>query len=387
MSGVHQFVPMLHRHDAVGGHTRVLRDLLVADGFDSRIYVEVVDPETAAETRPYLEYEAEAEPGDVLVYQLATYSAMARWLVARPEPLVVNYHSITPPSFFAPWSNGIARLQVDGLGDLALLAARADLGIAVSHFDEEELRAAGCAETVVIPVANAPGPRPAGPEGPARRAGGRAGASWLSVGRLAPNKCHHVTIAALFVARATSDPEARLTLVGSPSEPHYASALRRYAASLGLVGAVDFVSGIDDDELSERYRSADVLVMLSGHEGFGVPLVEAMANGLPVVARAAGAVPEVVGDAGVLLEDCGPRAVASAVAGVLADADGRSRMVERGRRRVLGMELDRAGERWVAAVSRFAPGRGAAVPGATVPGATVPGATVPALRPPGAATH
>ena len=50
MSGVHQFVPMLHRGDAVGRHTLRLRDLFVARGLPSRIYVELVDPETAAET-------------------------------------------------------------------------------------------------------------------------------------------------------------------------------------------------------------------------------------------------------------------------------------------------------------------------------------------------
>jgi glycogen synthase len=84
-------------------------------------------------------------------------------------------------------------------------------------------------------------------------------------------------------------------VVGSPTEPAYADGLVRYAASLGLADAVDFVSGISDDELAAHYRFADVLVMLSEHEGFGVPLVEAMGHGLPVVAFDAGAVDEVLG--------------------------------------------------------------------------------------------
>lgn len=363
MSGIHQFVPMLHRFDAVGEHTRALRDLLIADQINSRIYVELPDPETAGETRHYLDYEAEAEEGDVLVYQLATESQMARWLAHRKERLVVNYHSITPAWFFAPWNNGIARLQVETFFELADIAPRADLGIAVSMFDAAELRGAGCATTVVIPVANVTVP-PVPPDGPtsARLAGerdrlrgvGQNGAHWLSVGRLAPNKGHHHTVAALFVTRMTVDPGARLTVVGAPSEPNYARALRRYTSMLDLADAVDFVDGIDDAQLSAYYQAADVLVMLSDHEGFGVPLVEAMGHGIPVVAFDAGAVAEVLGGAGVLLDRKHPRHVAVAVSGLLGDPAERERLVSEGRARVTAMDLPNAGHRLVAAVRSVA---------------------------------
>ncbi|HEX3460300.1 MAG TPA: glycosyltransferase family 4 protein [Acidimicrobiales bacterium] len=355
MSGVHQFVPLLHRYDAVGEHTRALRHRLTEAGITSRIYTELPDPDTAEETRPYLAYPEEAEPGDVLVYQFATESVMARWLAARPEPLVVNYHSATPPGYFIPWNNGIARLQVQSLLELADIAPHAALGIAVSEFDAAELRAAGCATTVVIPVANVTSPPIApDPETLERLAGERQargpGASWLSVGRLAPNKGHHQVVAALFVARMTTDPGAHLTLVGTPSEPNYAHALRRFANSLGLADAVDFVSGIADTQLAAYYRASDVLVMLSDHEGFGVPLIEAMGHGVPVVAYDAGAVAEILGDAGVLLGKKHPRHVASAVHRLLADPAEVARLVARGRERVEAMDLPNAGNRLVAAV-------------------------------------
>ena len=352
MSGIHLFVPMLHRRDAVGEHTRALRALLAADGVDCRIYIETPDPDTVDETRPYLEYVDDAEPGDVLVYQMATRSDMAGWLAARPEPVVVNYHSITPARSFAPWNNWIARHQAAAMVELANLAPTAALGIGVSEFDADELRAAGCAEVVVIPVANVrlppTVPDPAAVAALERRAGD--GPQWLSVGRLAPNKAHQDTIAALFVARATSAPDARLTIVGSPAEPAYARALRRYAAGLGIGGAVEFVTRLSDAELAARYVTTDVLVMLSEHEGFGVPLIEAMSHGLPVVAYAAGAVPEVVGDAGVLLDAKGPRRVAAEVAGLLSDAARSAALISAGRARPDTLGLDRAGSDLVAAL-------------------------------------
>jgi L-malate glycosyltransferase len=345
-SGVHLFVPMLHRHDAVGEHTRTLRDRLVASGIPSRIYTELPDPATREETRSYLDYDAESVPGDVLVYQFATESAIAEWLVSRPEPLIINYHSITPPEFFGPWNNPITRLQVAALQELGRLAPRAVLGIADSNFIAGELRRAGCASTTVVPVAGVSDPplepSPAALERERVRQRG-SGPRWLSVGRLAPNKAHHHTIAALFVARAGGHPGAALTVVGSPTEPAYAAALRRYAAALGVGDAVEFVSGVSDDELAARYRTADVLVMVSDHEGFGVPLVEAMGHGLPIVAYDAGAVSEVLGGAGVLLEKKNPRHVAAAVSDLLADPEEQSRLRRAGARRFAELHLGEAG--------------------------------------------
>jgi L-malate glycosyltransferase len=353
MSGVHLFVPMLHRHDAVGEHTLALQHRLELSGVKATIYSELPDPATADRTRPYLEYESQSEPGDVLVYQFATQSVIAGWLATRPEPVVINYHSITPPRFFAGWSNGITRLQVAAQLELAMLAPHAALGVAVSRFDEREMREAGCDRTVVIPVASVEVP-PVEPDLAAldrmRERDPGPGPRWLSVGRLAPNKAHHHAIAALSVARATSDPGTRLTVVGSPSEPTYAAALGRYAASLGLADQVEFVSGIADAELAAHYRHADVLVMLSEHEGFGVPLVEAMGHGLPIVAFDSGAVSEVLGDAGLLLDQKHPRQVAGAVSGLMANPDQRNRLVEAGKLRFAAMGLQDAGERLVEAI-------------------------------------
>ncbi|MGB7050138.1 MAG: glycosyltransferase [Acidimicrobiales bacterium] len=351
--GVHLFVPMLHRHDAVGEHTRVLRDRLRAAGIRSRIYIERPDLRTTDETSHFRDYDTDARDGDLLVYEVATASKMADWLVGRPEPLVLNYHSITPPDFFRPWNNDITRGQVEAEAQLRFLAPRAVLGVAVSHFDAAELTRAGCPRTEVVPVANVAVP-PTEPD-PAtmarlrRRRG--TGPQWLSVGRLAPNKSHERAVVALLATRTSSHPEARLTVVGAPTERHYAGAVTRFAAELGLGDAVDFVSGLSDAELAAHYRAADVFVMLSEHEGFGVPLIEAMGQGLPVVAYRAGAVAETVGDAAVLIDNTSPHRVARAVEELLADSPRQERLAEAGRRRVAELGLERAADRFVELVS------------------------------------
>jgi glycosyltransferase involved in cell wall biosynthesis len=350
---VHQFVPMLHRGDAVGQHTLGVQAELSSRGIDSAIYVELDDPETAAVTRPARSYPDQARPGDVLVYQFATASDLAGWLGARPEPLVVNYHNVTPAPLFAPWDNELARHQVRAHVELTRLAGRSTLGVAVSEMNRCDLVDVGFAATAVVPPVlpvvpggggAIPGADPdhnADAGTPPPRGGGR----WLAVGRLAPNKAIEDVIAGLLAHRALYDAGAELRVVGKAAVPAYSTALRRYSADLGLAGAVDFAGRVDDEALVSAYRSADVLVVTSEHEGFCLPAVEAMIHGLPVVAYRQGAVPETLGGAGVLIDAKDPVSIAEAVHRLGSDHRFRADVVTAGFERLPALGLATAGAR------------------------------------------
>jgi glycosyltransferase involved in cell wall biosynthesis len=344
VSGIHQFVPMLHRGDAVGRHTLRLREVMAARGIRSQIYVELVDPETASETRPFARYAQEAERGDVLVYQFATASAIASWLQPRPEMLVVNYHNVTPPDLYAAWDNGMARHQLRAQSELRALAPRTALGLAVSSFNESELREAGYGRTAVVP------PAAMVPTGSAAAAGtstARPGARWICVGRLAPNKAVEFAAMALLASRAHHDPGATLEVVGRPVVPSYTTALHRFIDELGLHDAVTFSGALSDAGLGAAMADADVLVMTSLHEGFGVPVLEAMTLGLPVVANRIGALPEVVDGGGLLVDTTDPSALAGAVARLRDEPGLKEALTEAARRRVAELDLPSAGDRAV----------------------------------------
>ena len=146
----------------------------------------------------------------------------------------MNYHNVTPPEYYAPWDNGLARHQLLAQAQLRELAPRAALGLAVSSFNEAELRQAGFRRTAVVPpaaiVPTGPSGRRPRPRRPRRR--------WVSVGRLAPNKGIELAVMALLVARDTAIPAATLQVVGRPVVPSYTAALHRFVDDMGLHDAV-----------------------------------------------------------------------------------------------------------------------------------------------------
>src|SRR5262249_59868251 len=95
----------------------------------------------------------------------------------------------------------------------------------------------------------------------------------------------------------------------------------RGVSRLGREGTVVFTGTVSQAQLTAHYRAADLFLCLSEHEGFCLPLLEAMRHGIPVVAHEAGAVGELVSDAGLLLRSRAPLVIAVAVMRVAADPE------------------------------------------------------------------
>lgn len=133
------------------------------------------------------------------------------------------------------------------------------------------------------------------------------GVRFISVGRLVPEKGHDVLLEAF--ARVTAEiPGARLTIVGDGVRR---AALESQAASLGVAASVRFTGALAGDALAAELASADVFVLPSRSEGFGVVVVEALATGMPVVATRCGGPEDIVtSDSGILVDVGDPEALA-----------------------------------------------------------------------------
>jgi len=154
----------------------------------------------------------------------------------------------------------------------------------------------------------------------------------------------------LAVLRRLYDPAARLHLVGSPLGETYEPALRAFIAELGLDEAVNIAGSVSGAELEAYLQAADVFVCASDHEGFCVPLAEAMGHGIPIVAYGVTAVPETVGGAGLILPDKSPLRFAAAVGRVLSDEALRRNLAAAGQARASGFDLRQSQRRFVSLV-------------------------------------
>jgi glycosyltransferase involved in cell wall biosynthesis len=339
LTAVHQFLPVFAAGDAIGNHVLRIRDTLRAAGYDSEIFADDIHPPVRRHARHFLEFEPPAGGRGVhLLYHLSTGSRMAGWLADRPVPLAVDYHNITPAEYFDRWQPQAAQVARAARAEMRKLASATAYGLADSSYNAQELLDEGYPDTAVVPILIDWAEYEAAPDAATltrlrRRAEG-GGAQWLFVGRVAANKCQHDVVAAFAAYRELFDRKARLAIVGGRTLLLYARALERLAVELGVAEAVDFTDNLTFPQLLAHYRSADVFVSLSEHEGFCVPVVEAMRFGVPTVAFASTAVPETVGDATLLLSDKDPLTVAVAVQRVLTDDVVRKALIEAGHRRV-----------------------------------------------------
>lgn len=326
---VYQVLAAAAPFDAVANQAFALRDELAAVGISSAVAAEHVDPSLAADVLP-LERVPPAAP---VLLRYSLWSAAADLAIRARGPVGVIYHNVTPPELLAAANPAVAQLCARGRENLPLIAAKAMLAVADSSFNAADLRAAGATEVLVIPLLlNLPVPPPVPPVGPD---------SVIFVGRLAPNKRVEDCIDALVLLRRAR-PAAELHLVGSGDAfPRYEAALRHHARVNGATDAVHFHGRVGDGTRDALYHDSGAYLSMSEHEGFCVPLLEAMARGLPVVARDAGAVRETAGGGALLVPGRNPALAAAALEVAISDESVRAGLEANARARLA--QIDRSG--------------------------------------------
>ncbi len=351
---IDQVIPSLASRDAIGGHVVQLRDLLRSRGFESDIFYGNATPDRLDYGFPVSRLGDRSSTDRVLLYQLSIGSGVADIFRDRGERKFVNYHNITPADLLEAWIPAVGEEVRWGRAQLRDLAPITEFAIADSMYNERELQAAGYRSTTTVPLlldldgfAGSPDPTLA-----ARLAGQRAGggSELLFVGKVSPHKGQHDLVKALAAYRRLYDPQARLRLVGGAISDEYRAAVERFADELGLIDAVEIAGSVTHEELIAYYAAADVFVCLSNHEGFCVPLLEAMYHRVPIVAYTNTAVPETVATAGLVLPDKQPARVAAAIHRVVTDQNLRAALARAASERVASFALPRVQEGFASAL-------------------------------------
>jgi glycosyltransferase involved in cell wall biosynthesis len=161
----------------------------------------------------------------------------------------------------------------------------------------------------------------------------------LAVGTIEPRKNYPRLLAAYRAMRARV-PDAPPLVIAGRTGWAYGDTLDRIRSEPG----VRYLGHVDEAMLAALYESAAVLAFPSLYEGFGLPLLEAMARGVPAVAGDVGAMPELAGDAAVFVDPEDVDAIASALEKVLGDSALRARLSAEGRRRAAGFTWRRSAE-------------------------------------------
>jgi L-malate glycosyltransferase len=298
---INQWVPAAHRGDAIGDSARQVRQMIRNAGHQSDVFALTIDDELRGDVRHFADPDSRA--GDVTILHFALPSPMTAAFASIRGARVLQYHNVTPAAFFAPYDAQLFRLASLGRQELRSLAGRVDLALGDSEFNRQELEALGFSPTGVLPIAVDTARITAAPRRPAlEKILGDGLINILFVGRIVPNKRieDHIRLAELY--KRYVDSYYRFIFVGRyDGVPRYYDAIRALILQYRMLPErFLFTGAVSDDELAAFYRWADVYVSLSEHEGFCVPLVEAMAADVPVLAYGAGAVPETLGGAGIV---------------------------------------------------------------------------------------
>jgi glycosyltransferase involved in cell wall biosynthesis len=228
-------------------------------------------------------------------------------------------------------------------------ATRAARVITDSEFSRREIAAAYAlpeSQMAVIPLGVGAPFAPASAAPAAILPSGIAPPYVLHVGDLHPRRDLVTALRAVIAVRTGGIPAAsRLQLVCAGADCGSAAELRRLAAEAGAADALVLAGPVSEGDLVRLYQQAVALVYPSLYEGFGLPVLEAMACGLPVVAARAGSVPEVLGDAGILVDARDSAAVADALAVLLASPERRENLRDRGLARAADFSWERTARR------------------------------------------
>ncbi len=344
LTRAHQFTATVAYGDAIGNDTFELQRLFWQRGIASDVFAQEAKPGVEPFVRPWHELRGEATTGSALLIHHSMGNDAISEVAQLPHRKAVVYHNITPARFFEGISDQLVHHSELGREQLRTLARVADLGIGDSEFNRRELEEAGFARTAVVPILTDPSQFEVVPDPQVLSELADERTSVLVVGQILPQKAVHDVLDA-FARYREMDRTARLYLVGSygMSGP-YLDRVRERIDRLGIGDSVRLTGSVPIEQLVAYYRGATVLLHLSDHEGFNVPVVEAMRSGLPIVAHAAGATPETLGDAGLLLERKSPDEVAAALERVVRDAGLRKTLIDRGRARLADFAPERVTE-------------------------------------------
>ena len=316
---IHQFTPSVDFGDSVSNGLLFVQKLLRDLGFVSNIYNcdKVVSTSFKKEIFHISQYEQSSE--NILFYHHSIGHVCHERIMSFKDKKVLVYHNITPSHFFKDEKH----LQVacdEGREQLKNSAGKFIASIGDSDYNSKELRSFNYKNPITLPLLVDLDIKSTVVPNKTIVKLYSDSYNILFVGRVVQNKCQHQLIDTLQELKLLGKTDIKLFIVGGVSQPNYFEFLKEYASNLGLNSKVIITNKVSDEDLAAYYESADLYLSLSEHEGFGIPLIEAMKYDIPVLTYNAGGIASTVTTKS-LLEKKSPRFVAQKIVELQEDQD------------------------------------------------------------------
>lgn len=303
---IHQFLAGVSYGDAISVQAGEIQKILKSWGIHSEIYSvsKHINPRVRRECKDFRLHKERSSKDNLAIFHFSTSSPINKYFCEIPDRKILIYHNITPAKYLRVVNDRIAGELEEGRRDLRALAGIPELSLADSEYNRQELIEAGFQNTAVFPLTVNREHFNRKPNSYTLSVYGQPHIKhFIFVGRFVPNKKFDDIILIFNYYNKFINSDSRLFLIGSyvGTEMYY-DYLRSLALQLDLK-TVYFLGHVNFDDLLAYYRMADVFLCMSEHEGFCVPLLEAMHFEVPIIAYKSAAVPETLGNAGILVRN------------------------------------------------------------------------------------
>jgi glycosyltransferase involved in cell wall biosynthesis len=319
MSSVFIYAPDIHEGDAVGNHCLGLVRLLERNGYKTHVFAQRHSTWNGnLSIGNVSDLEAKISKSDILFVSYSIYDQHISKLVKYECKKICYFHNVTPPQLIEKYDPITADLCRRAIEQYSLLS-EFDLVIANSTFSMHDLRVrlGNLPKSAVIPPIFSDQKNFRRELHKSKMDNGRV--DLLCVGRVVPHKNIEEIICLLAALQSKYRLNAYLTVVGSLPNVEYHKFLINRASALGVLHRISFKGMLSDSDLDFCFGSCDILMSFSGHEGFCVPILEAMFIGMPVVFKSGTAADGVAGDS--CIKTTSVDAAGNAIMGLLADTE------------------------------------------------------------------
>lgn len=348
-------LPILAFGDAVGNDTVAVHKSLKKAGYDSMIVASVIDGRLGDGIAQSADDLSFIQPEDIVIYHLSTGHELNQRFARLDCRKIIKYHNITPPEFFFGYNTSALVNCMEGYRALHMLSKQAEFCFADSDYNKKEMEKAGYKCPIeVLPILIPFDDYQKTPDAAVVSQMTADGyTNILFTGRIVPNKRQEDVIAAFYHYHKYYNPKSRLILIGNYTgmESYYES-LQRYIRELGAEDIL-FPGHISFAQILAYYATADLFLCMSDHEGFCVPLIEAMNFKVPILAKKTSAIPYTLGGSGMMLEDQEPLTAAAAMNRILTDEALKKTIISNQNERLKDFEHDKIEKQLLQAIEKI----------------------------------